>query len=83
LALLKPLESNEQNLIKLDAVFRALKIENEDDIKIMAQFFLDQTHTSNHQQQLFVSSGVGPDTEVNRSNRTANNDTNITIDYST
>ncbi|CAF4721343.1 unnamed protein product, partial [Rotaria magnacalcarata] len=37
LALLEPLDSNEKNLIKLDGIFRALKIENEEDIKIMAK----------------------------------------------
>lgn len=58
MALLEPLETNEKNLIKLDAVFRALKIENEDDIKIMAQFFLEHKEKN---EPVYVSSGVGPD----------------------
>jgi dynein regulatory complex protein 1 len=59
LALLQPLESNEKSLIKLDAIFRALKIENEDDIKIMANYFIDHIQ----QSKTYVSSGVGPEQE--------------------
>lgn len=62
LALLEPLESNEKSLIKLDAIFRALKIENEDDIKIMAKHFIDHIQLSNDQQtKVYVSSGTGPE----------------------
>ncbi len=57
LALLEPLESNEKSLIKLDAIFRALKIENEDDIKIMANYFIDHIQ----QSKTYVSSGSGPE----------------------
>ena len=59
MALLEPLETNEKNLIKLDAVFRALKIENEQDIQVMAQFFID--HVKRNEERVYVSSGVGPD----------------------
>ncbi len=59
LALLEPLESNEKSLIKLDAIFRALKIENEDDIKIMAKYFIDH----DQQTKVYVSSGAGPEQE--------------------
>lgn len=58
MALLEPLETNEKNLIKLDAVFRALKIENEQDIQIMAQFFID--YIKEGEEVAYVSSGVGP-----------------------
>jgi hypothetical protein len=57
LALLEPLETNEKSLIKLDAIFRALKVENEDDIKIMAKHFIDHIQ----QPKVYVSSGVGPE----------------------
>jgi hypothetical protein len=64
LALLEPLESNEKNLIKLDAIFRALKIENEDDIKVMAKYFIDHIQQNNDQRpKVYVSSGVGPEQE--------------------
>lgn len=59
LALLEPLESNEKSLIKLDAIFRALKIENEDDIKIMAKYFIDHIQPT----KVYVSSGTGPEQE--------------------
>ncbi len=57
MALLEPLELNEKSLIKLDAIFRALKVENEEDIKIMAKYFVDQ------QSKTYVSSGTGPEQE--------------------
>ncbi|ELU08983.1 hypothetical protein CAPTEDRAFT_182544 [Capitella teleta] len=44
--LLSPLEKDEQNLMKLDAIFTALGIETEDDIHLLSQYFLshvDQT----------------------------------------
>ena len=64
MALLEPLETNEKNLIKLDAIFRALKIENEDDIKIMAKYFIDHIQQYHDQQsKVYVSSGVGPEQE--------------------
>ncbi len=62
LALLEPLETNEKSLIKLDAIFRALKIENEEDIKIMAKYFIDHIQRNTDQQsKVYVSSGVGPE----------------------
>ncbi|CAF3016355.1 unnamed protein product [Rotaria socialis] len=64
LALLEPLDSNEKNLIKLDGIFRALKIENEEDIKIMAQYFIDYIQQKNGERtKVYVSSGAGPETE--------------------
>ncbi|XP_027706344.1 dynein regulatory complex protein 1 isoform X2 [Vombatus ursinus] len=41
LSLLYPLERNESCLLKLDSVFAALGIENEDDVYTLVQFFLD------------------------------------------
>jgi hypothetical protein len=62
LALLEPLKSDEKSLIKLDAIFRALKIENEDDIKIMAKYFIDYIQQNTDQQsKTYVSSGAGPE----------------------
>ncbi|UJR28340.1 hypothetical protein I4U23_009582 [Adineta vaga] len=62
LALLEPLDKNEKSLIKLDAIFRALKVENEDDIKLMAKFFVDHIEQLKQQQaKKYVSSGAGPE----------------------
>ncbi|CAF0771917.1 unnamed protein product [Adineta steineri] len=62
LALLDPLETNEKSLIKLDAIFRALKVENEEDIKVMAKFFVDHIQQNKDKQsKTYVSSGVGPE----------------------
>ncbi|CAF4374836.1 unnamed protein product, partial [Adineta steineri] len=59
LALLDPLETNEKSLIKLDAIFRALKVENEEDIKVMAKFFVDHIQQNKDKQsKTYVSSGV-------------------------
>jgi len=63
LALLEPLETNEKSLIKLDAIFRALKIENEEDIKIMAKYFIDHVQLSSQTTKTYVSSGTGPEYE--------------------
>lgn len=64
MALLEPLETNEKSLIKLDAIFRALKVENEDDIKIMAKYFIDHIQRNNEAQaKVYVSSGAGPEQE--------------------
>ena len=38
--LLLPLEKDDRNLIKLDAIFHALKIEKEEDVGILANYFL-------------------------------------------
>jgi dynein regulatory complex protein 1 len=66
LALLEPLESNEKSLIKLDAIFRALKVENEDDIKMMAKYFVDHIQ----QSKVYVSSGAGPEQEEEKEEMT-------------
>lgn len=63
LALLEPLETNEKSLIKLDAIFRALKIENEEDIKIMAKYFIDHIQLGSQTTKTYVSSGTGPEYE--------------------
>ncbi|XP_068928383.1 dynein regulatory complex protein 1 [Petaurus breviceps papuanus] len=41
LSLLHPLERNESCLLKLDSIFAALGIENEDDVYTLVQFFLE------------------------------------------
>ncbi|CAF0924947.1 unnamed protein product [Adineta ricciae] len=66
LALLEPLEKNERSLIKLDAIFRALKVENEEDIKLMAKFFVDHIQ---QQSKNYVSSGAGPEQEDDEEGR--------------
>ena len=66
LALLEPLEKNERSLIKLDAIFRALKVENEEDIKLMAKFFVDHIQ---QQSKNYVSSGAGPEQEDEQEGR--------------
>ena len=63
--LLKPLEKNEQSMIKLDSIFKALKIETENDVKLLAQYFI------NHRQyrdliknKTFVQSKLSNKTET-------------------
>jgi hypothetical protein len=40
-SLLKPLEKNEQSMVKLDAIFKSLGIQTENDIKLLAQYFIN------------------------------------------
>ena len=46
LSLLQPLEKNDQSMIKVDSIFKALGVETEDDVKLLAQYFV------NHRQYL-------------------------------
>ncbi|XP_067879797.1 dynein regulatory complex protein 1 isoform X2 [Heterodontus francisci] len=46
LKILAPLEKDERSLIKLDAIFAALGIENEDDIIKLTEFFIKHCKTS-------------------------------------
>ncbi len=39
--LLTPLEKNEQSMVKLDAIFKALGVETEKDVRLLAQYFLN------------------------------------------
>jgi dynein regulatry complex protein 1 len=39
--LLLPLEKNEQSMVKLDSIFKALGIETENDVRLLAQYFVD------------------------------------------
>lgn len=36
-----PLEKNEQSMVKLDSIFKALGIETENDVRLLAQYFID------------------------------------------
>ncbi|XP_059501644.1 dynein regulatory complex protein 1 isoform X2 [Stegostoma tigrinum] len=47
LKILTPLKKDEQSLIKLDAIFAALGIENEDDIIKLTEFFIKHCKSSN------------------------------------
>ncbi|XP_065062608.1 dynein regulatory complex protein 1-like [Rhopilema esculentum] len=52
LKLLSPLEQDEQSLMKLDAIFSALGIETEDDIRLLTNYFyklVDLTESSTYQ----------------------------------
>lgn len=46
LKLLSPLEKDDQSLMKLDAIFAALHVENEDDIYRLATYFSMQNPSS-------------------------------------
>jgi dynein regulatory complex protein 1 len=46
LSLLEPLDTNDQSMIKVDSIFKALNVETEDDVKLLAQYFI------NHRQYL-------------------------------
>jgi len=39
--LLNPLEKNEKSMVKLDSIFKALGIETENDVKLLAQYFVN------------------------------------------
>lgn len=39
--LLQPLEKNEKSMVKLDAIFKALGVETENDVKLLAQYFVN------------------------------------------
>ncbi|XP_072490041.1 dynein regulatory complex protein 1 isoform X2 [Notamacropus eugenii] len=62
LSLLHPLERNESCLLKLDSIFAALGIENEDDVYALVQFFLGfrARRVSTCQSQ----EGLTPDSET-------------------
>jgi dynein regulatry complex protein 1 len=75
-SLLKPLEKNEQSMIKIDSIFKALNIETENDVKLLAQYFINYNqynqlikHNSfilkkNRRTKLeYKESGVGPSSE--------------------
>lgn len=38
---MQPLEKNEQSMVKLDSIFKALGIETENDVRLLAQYFVD------------------------------------------
>lgn len=46
LKLLAPLEKDDQSLMKLDAIFAALHVENEDDIYRLATYFNEQNRAT-------------------------------------
>lgn len=39
--LLQPLEKNEKSMVKLDSIFKALGVETENDVKLLAQYFVN------------------------------------------
>jgi dynein regulatory complex protein 1 len=39
--LLQPLEKNEKSMVKLDSIFKALGVETETDVKLLAQYFIN------------------------------------------
>ncbi|XP_072418920.1 dynein regulatory complex protein 1 isoform X1 [Chiloscyllium punctatum] len=49
LKILAPLKKDEQSLIKLDAIFAALGLENEDDIIKLTEFFIKHCKSSKHE----------------------------------
>jgi dynein regulatory complex protein 1 len=40
-SLLEPLEKNEQSMVKLDSIFKSLGIETENDVRLLAQYFIN------------------------------------------
>eukprot|EP00112_Aurelia_sp_Birch-Aquarium-sp1_P006706 Seg1734.8 transcript_id=Seg1734.8/GoldUCD/mRNA.D3Y31 product="Dynein regulatory complex protein 1" protein_id=Seg1734.8/GoldUCD/D3Y31 len=49
--LLSPLEQDEQSLMKLDAIFSALGIETEDDIRLLAKYFFKHAEIDETEKQ--------------------------------
>lgn len=39
--LIEPLEKNEKSMVKLDSIFKALGVETESDVKLLAQYFIN------------------------------------------
>ena len=40
-SLLEPLEKNEQSMVKLDSIFKSLGVETENDVRLLAQYFIN------------------------------------------
>lgn len=38
---MQPLEKNEQSMVKLDSIFKSLGIETENDVRLLAQYFIN------------------------------------------
>ena len=70
LSLLEPLDKNDQSMVKIDSIFKALNVETEDDVKLLAQYFISHRqylelikHKSfilADRRALFKESGTGP-----------------------
>lgn len=60
LKLLAPLEKDDQSLMKLDAIFAALHVENEDDIYRLATYFNEQSTTTADDTRSGASSEIPP-----------------------
>ncbi len=84
--LLHPLEKNEQSMVKLDSIFKSLGVETENDVKLLAQYFINhrqykeliknKTYTQKFSATSKSERGVGPtgeeDDKFSISTRTVN-----------
>ncbi|KAI4875585.1 hypothetical protein NFI96_025459 [Prochilodus magdalenae] len=59
LKLLSPLEKDEQSLMKLDSIFSAMGIENEEDVYKMTEFFVKYKQQQKERQKEDVSGNTG------------------------
>ncbi|KAM4600969.1 dynein regulatory complex protein 1 [Polymixia lowei] len=57
--LLSPLEKDEQSLMKLDSIFSAMGIENEEDVYKLAEFFFNYRHQQRQQAEKHVGAEAG------------------------
>lgn len=62
--LLQPLQNEERSLIKLDAIFKALNIESEDDVNKIAAFFYQYREKCGGQEEEDSASSSSTDKEI-------------------
>ena len=71
LSLLEPLDKNDQSMVKIDSIFKALNVETEDDVKLLAQYFINHRQylelikrksfiITDKRDNMFKESGTGP-----------------------
>lgn len=59
------MEKNEQSMVKLDSIFKALGVENENDVRLLAQYFInhrqykDLIKNKSYTQQLSAKTDTG------------------------
>lgn len=62
--LLQPLEKNEKSMVKLDSIFKALGVETEVDVKLLAQYFINhRKYQELVQNKSYVQKRAGGDNE--------------------
>ena len=64
--LLNPLEKNEKSMVKLDSIFKALGVETENDVKLLAQYFVNhRTYKDLIKNKAFIQRKISTDNDNN------------------